>query len=304
MNNTNDLLKEIVILIPTINEPTLETVVAAVCAQAPSAEIVILGFGPARQVAEKFQVSFLDFGEKTPKSIMLNRAVLAMTMQWFVVLDADAIPQPGWAQAMLALFRQGHPIFSGAVDLFHGNFWMQLYNLSLLHEFSAQKPPAHRKHLPAITLGFTRDFFLRNGPLREDVVRSQDYEWTLRAYRAGYTLYFSPLPVVNHFPVEKTTLRSVLRYWVKSGKDNWAVRILYRDILRTPRWLQSPLLVLLTAPVISLVPVLRLLVLSPRLALSHVYYLPFLYLTKIAWCIGVFTANHCTGGNKLPPDNG
>jgi hypothetical protein len=75
---------------------------------------------------------------------------------------------------------------------------------------------------------------------------------------------------------------------------------MYHDILRTPRWLQSPLLVLLTAPVISLVPVLRLLVVSPRLALSHFYYLPFLYLTKIAWCIGVFTANRRGGGNNQP----
>ncbi len=88
-------------------------------------------------------------------------------------------------------------------------------------------------HLAAISLGFVKQFFIENGGFDENLLRSQDYEWTLRAYRYSFQLYFSPEPVIDHFPITKATFSSVMQFWFNAGKDNWEVRKKFGDILET-----------------------------------------------------------------------
>ena len=279
---------DIAILIPTINEETLSDVVAAAKEQAPGAEINILGFGSAREVAEKHDVNFIDLQTKTRKTVALNRAIRITEKPWLIILDADAIPMEGWGQGMLEEFKAGTQLFSASVELFVGSFWMRTYNFSMLHEFTEGKPTSYRKHLPAISLGFTRELYDAIGPFSEQLNRSEDYEWSLRALKSGISPKFISSACILHYPVNKTTFASMIKYWVNSGADNLAIRQLYADELKTPFFMKSPLLIVLLSPIISIVPTFRVVRSFRKRFLSILPHIPFIYLTKIAWCIGVY----------------
>lgn len=283
--------KNTVILIPTVNEPTLKAVVSQVKLQALESPIFILGFSSARQVAESLGVSFIDLGEKTSKPRALNRAIAAINADRYIILDADAIPEVGWYQNMILAFEEGAEIFCGSINPAMGNFWMQVYNLSSAHEFSSEKPPSLRKHLAACTMGFTRNFFSENGPFSEEISRSEDFEWTLRAFASGHALKFVPSAVVDHLPATKSSFGLVLRAFYISGYDNWLVRIKYSQVLKTPVVLRSPYLILLFAPLLACIPTLRIFRTSPKLIFTIIHMLPFIYMTKVAWCLGVFAGH-------------
>jgi glycosyltransferase involved in cell wall biosynthesis len=278
----------ITIIIPTINEPTLEQVVQAAKKELPDAEIIVVGFGASHDIAVRNSAVFLDMQEKTPKPIGINKAVPIAKNNWIIILDADAIPKSGWGDGMVAAFKQGRQIFSGSVCITEGNFWMKVYNLSTFHEFLSENRSSNRKYLPAINLGFTKNIFLNSGGWDEKLSRSQDYEWTLRLYKIGYTPWFDPKPCVRHIAYNQTNFSNVWNSWVRNGYFNWTVRNQYSTTLGTPKILGYPLLILLTAPIISLVPTLRIFHTSPKNFIKYFYLLPFIYLTKIAWCWGVY----------------
>ncbi len=277
------------IIIPTINESTLEEVVSAARVQAPEAEIILAGFGNSKFVAEKYSAIYVDLKEKTLKPIALNKAVGLSTKDRFIILDADAVPQKGWAAAMLSAFESGQQYFSGSVDISFGNLWMKVYNLSLLHEFLTGKNSEKRKHIPAISMGLTREFINKIGLFSEDNARSEDYELSLRAFRNGVSPYFHPDAVVLHKPVSKDTFGKVMDYWSRTGKDTLEVRLQYSEELQTPFFMRSRWFILLAAPILALIPTLRIAKTSPREFFSNLHLVPLIYITKIAWCLGAFT---------------
>jgi GT2 family glycosyltransferase len=278
----------VAVLIPTVAESTLEEVIRRTREELPSAEIILISSDPVHVLAKKHSARFLEFSERTWKPIGINVAVSETGKEWFVIVDADAIPQKGWGKSMLNAFSLGHSFFTGSVDLSAGNYWMRAYNLSLLHEFSTGKPPSNRKHIPAISMGFTREFFDKNGPLLETINRSEDYEWSLRAFKNGLTPFFTPEPVVKHVPVNKSTFRDFWKFWYLSGPDNIRIRHRYASTVKTPFFMKSPWFILVFSPILALIPTLRIFKTSPKLIMQNLELLPAIYLSKFAWCLGVF----------------
>jgi GT2 family glycosyltransferase len=284
-----DESNKIAVLIPTIGESTLVKVLERTIEELPGAEVVLIGSGTnIGNIAQHYRTCFLEFSEKTWKTVGVNKAVELSRKAWFIILDADAVPQPGWGSAMLELFNQGRSFFTGSVDLRADNYWMRVYNLSLLHEFSTGKPASERKHIPAISMGFTRDFFNQNGPFLENINRSEDYEWSLRAFQKGLAPYYSPKPIIQHIPVNKAKFTDVWRYWYLSGPDNIRIRNLYKETVKTPFFMEWPWFILLFSPLLALVPTLRIFKTSPGEFIKNFDLVPAIYITKIAWCFGVF----------------
>lgn len=280
----------ITIIIPTVNEPTLEAVIQSAQKELPDSEIIVAGFGESLAVTQKYFVRFIDLTKKTPKPTALNLAIEQAKYEWIIVLDADAIPLPGWGQGMLSAFRSGKQVFHGSLDMSYGNFWMKVYNFSSSHELLPENKPQKRKNLPACNLGFTKEAYLKGGKWDESLLRSQDYEWTMRLYEKGISLWFEPVPAILHIANGQSTFKAVWDSWVRNGYYNWLIRQKYSHILKTPAVLRSPLLVLLLSPILSLVPTFRIAKTSPKNFIRYLYLLPFVYLTKIAWCWGVYTA--------------
>lgn len=285
----------ITVIIPTTNEPTLEAVIRATKLELPEAEILVVGFGDSKEVANRNSVGFLDTVKKTPKPIGINRAVLFSHNDWIVILDADAIPQTGWGKAITNAFLSGKQLFHGSIDISYGNYWMRGYNFSMCHEYLPENKPGKRKYLSAVNLAFTRSVFKSAGVWDEELKRSQDYEWTLRAYKMGITPWFVPDACIQHIPNSQGTFKGVWDSWVRNGVYNWMIRNRFTDVLSTPRLLRYPLLILILAPLLSLVPTLRIIKTSPVNFFRYFYLLPVVYMTKLAWCWGVYTAN-----NKSP----
>jgi GT2 family glycosyltransferase len=282
---------QITVIIPTTNEPTLEAVIQATKSELPEAEILVVGFGESGVIARRNLVGFIDMLKRTPKPIGINRAVHLANNEWLVILDADAIPQKGWGNSMLTAFRQGKELFHGSIDISQGNYWMKGYNLSMCHEYLPENNSSQRKYLSAVNLGFTKSAFLKAGDWDEGLTRSQDYEWTLRMFKMGIIPWFIPEACVVHIPINQRTFKSVWNAWVRSGYYNWVIRNKFPDVLKTPKLLKYPLLILLFAPILSLFPTLRISKTSPKNFLRSFYLLPVVYMTKIAWCWGVYTAN-------------
>lgn len=283
--------ENIAIIIPTVNEPTLEAVVRAACEEMPGAKVIIAGFGPAGNMAARYQAAYLDTHKKTPKPIVINRAVRMAQQEWLIILDADAIPQPGWGKFMLRGFLEGRQLFSGSVDVSRGTFWTRVYNLSYLHEVTPERQPQPMRSLPAITLGFTRSAFERIGEFTESDIRSQDYDWTLRAHRVSISPFLLPEARVIHAAGSRRSFKDVWNSWARDASYNWRVRLRYKDYLGTPGILRFPLLILICSPVLAIWPTLRIMRTSPKYFFKHLYLIPAVYLTKIAWCWGVFRAS-------------
>lgn len=279
------------IIITTISEPTLERVISAVKNEIPDGQIIVVGYGKTKQIADSHNVSFIDTKSKTPKPIGVNIAVKQAQFDKIIILDADAIPKVGWGKNMLEAFDKGKKIFSGGMDMSEGNFWMKLYNLSGSHEILKENKPEIKKYLPALCLGFTKEVYLKGGKWDESLVKSQDYEWTLRLRQMGFDLWFVPNAVVTHIPTEKTTFMKVMQSWKYSGYYNWMIRNRYSKVLRTPKILSNPLLILVFSPLLAVAPTIRILKTSPKNFFRYFYLLPFVYLTKISWCLGVYMAS-------------
>ena len=276
------------IIIPTINESTLEQVITAAKKEIPLAEVIVVGFGQSAMIAEKHSTQFFDTKQKTIKSIGINKAVNIAKYPWIIILDSDTIPQPGWGEQMLSNFAQGKQVFSGSVDITHGNFWTKVYNFSCFHEFLPENKPEERIHLPAGNLGFTKDVYHKCGGWDESLIRSQDYEWTLRAHSKGIQLWFDPKPSILHVPMQQDSFIKVWSSWERSGFYNWIIRKKYRDLLQTPKLFDHPWLIILLAPLLAIIPTMRIIRTSPKNFFKYFYLLPFVYLTKIAWCRGVY----------------
>lgn len=279
---------DICIIIPTIGEKMLSQVVISVLSEMPGAEIIVAGFGDSQKVAKAHGVVFFDTQQKTKKPVVLNRVIEFSNKNHLIIVDADILPKPGWGKAMLNGFNAGLGMFSAAIDISRGTTWMRAYNLSSMHEFTHEKPAALRRHLPAFSLAFTRQFFNQIGPFDENLQRSEDFEWSLRAFSLNNPGSFWPVAQVWHLPEGKNSLSGMLKYWILSGPDNFAVRKRYLHILGASVLLRSPTQVLLFAPVLALFATLRIFITSPVLFLRYFYVIPFIYLAKLAWCWGVF----------------
>ena len=289
----------VTVIIPTINEYTLENVIQAARRELPDAEIIVVGYGASQDIARKYSVDFLDLKQKTIKSIGINRAIHRATYEWLIILDADTIPLPGWGMGMLKAFQEGKDAFNGSVNIDFGNYWMRVYNLSSFHEVLPENKSGKRKYLPGNNLGFTRKAFEITGDWDELLARSQDFDWTLRLNQKGIVQWFESEPSVLHIAFRQSTFASLWNSWENNGYCNWLVRQKYRNLLRTPGILLHPLLVLLFAPLLSLIPTFRIAFTSPRNFFRYFYLLPFVYLTKIAWCWGVYKAATKTSSGSI-----
>ena len=282
--------ENISIIIPTINEQTLDAVVRAAREQMPGAEIIVVGYGSSGKVAAQYQARFLDMEKRTPKPIGINHAVKMAQHDWLITLDADAIPQPGWGKFMLQGFMAGKELFSGSVDISQGPFWTRVYNLSYFHEVTPERQPQPMRSLPGLNMGFTRPAFERIGKLNETDILSEDYDWTLRAHRVGISPFLLPEARVIHDASDRKSFKAVWNRWARNAFYNWRIRIRYQDFLRTPAILRFPLLILICSPILAIWPTLRIMRTSPRSFFRYIYLIPAVYLTKIAWCWGVFHA--------------
>lgn len=280
---------KLTIIIPTVGESTLEAAIAECRLQAPEAEILVAGARFDPNMVKKYSATPILLEHPASKPTIMNLTYKIAKNDYRISIDADALPRPGWAEAITSCFEEGKEIFSGSVDISEGNFWMRVYNISFFHLFTTDKPAGPRNFVVGCNYAMTKETYLKNGLFDETLERSgDDYEYCLRAVSNGIQPWFNPTPVLAHIPVTKNTFKSVMKFWFDTGYPTIKVRAAYPQLTNTPWLLRNPWFVLFFSPILALVPTYRVIHSRKQEIFKELQYLPFIYLTKIAWCVGLF----------------
>jgi GT2 family glycosyltransferase len=113
---------------------------------------------------------------------------------------------------------------------------------------------------------------------------AQDMDLILRARAKGYNVYFEPRALVTHDP-DRATLTSIFKYASRHAASTILLRHQYRELLKTPLILQSPLLLFSLAPLIALKVTFQIYRRFSGVS-KFLWTLPVVYALKIAWCWG------------------
>lgn len=278
----------VAVIIPSLNSPILDSVLAAVAAQAGAAdvaEILVVGKDDAGLIPAGSAARLVDTGRPVNSAVARNMGIHASTAPLLLFLDSDCIPQPGWLRAHQAAHTAGRAVAGGSVLPTGGNYWSLGYNLGMFQEYLPTRPAGPRAILPTLNLSVERRAIEAAGYLDETLVRSQDMEWTARMGRAGFQPWFWPDAAVEHRH-NRDSLRAVWRDCTRSGHYSRLVRMKHSELLGTPTILRHRTLLRLLSPVIAAVATARSAVDQPVVLRRHLSSLPAIYLTKLAWAWG------------------
>jgi glycosyltransferase involved in cell wall biosynthesis len=278
-------MRRVSVIIPTLNDPLIEKVVAGVLAQLDNDdELIVVGKDEQNRIPRSDRVRFLDSGQAVTAPVSRNLGIQAAQGHVLVFIDSDCIPQAGWLEGLLRRLAAGEDVVIGSVLSPTDNYWVLAYNISLFHEFMAFALPGPRRYLPTLNLAVRREVVTRVGLMDETLPRGQDIDWGIRMAQAGYRLYFEPSAAILHCPA-RTDPGTVWHYSVRTGRNLSRVRLRYADYYRTPAILANPTWVRLFSPLVAAYATSRIFLRAPTLW-RYIHTFPAIYGTKIAWCLG------------------
>lgn len=276
------------VIIPSLNSPILDEVLAAVLAQDEAAfvdEILVVGQDAPGLSAGLERTRLLDPGHRLNPPAARNLGIRQSTAPLIIFLDADCIPQPGWLRAHRTAHAARHPVVGGGVLPSGENYWSLAYNLGMFHEYLTTQPDGRRDILPTLNLSVERRVIDEAGWLDETLPRAEDLEWSARLRASGVSLYFCPDAAVMHRH-RRLNARAVWTDCAGSGYFSRMVRRQYPQLLKAPNLLARPRLLRLLSPAIAAWATARALVRQPVLLWRYPAHLPAIYLTKLAWAWG------------------
>jgi GT2 family glycosyltransferase len=281
-------MPEVAIIIPSLNSPILDQVLAAVESQAQIervGQILVVGKDEAGLIPHRDSIQLMDTGQPIRASQARNIGLAATQAKLLIFLDSDCLPQPGWLAQHIAAHEAGHRVVGGGVVPAGHNYWHLVYNLTLFHEYLSSAPAGPRDYLPTLNLSVARAVIEQVGGLDAAIDRVEDIDWTTRMRRAGIQPYFWPAAAVYH-EHNRDNLKLVWQDCAHSGYHMRWLRLRHQDMLPAPALLRWPWLVWWLSPLIAAWTTGRIFVRQPATFLRCWYTLPAIYLTKIGWCWG------------------
>jgi len=278
--------KEISIIIPNLNSPTIDRTIDSLKRQGhglEDAEVIVVGVDESGLVKEDSTVHFVSTGAPVIPSAARNIGIAHSRGRYLFFIDADCIAAPDWLEKLSPYLYREECAVSGAVIFGEGNYWTLSDNLSMFHEYLPHSPRGPRRYLPTINLGVHRSVIADVGGFDETLPTAEDMDITARMYLQGYELYFEPQAIVYHLP-QRTTPSGVWHHFMVSGRNSIRVRERYQDVFETPFPLMSPWLLLILSPLVSIFMVVKILLYEGN-SKQYWHTTPVLFLTKLAWCL-------------------
>lgn len=211
-----------------------------------------------------------------------NRAVAEARGRYILFTDDDCIPDPHWVAKMCAALNDS-PIAAGAMISPVSNYFKLCHNIAQFYPFMPGQKAQQLDFIAGANMGFQHRVMEDIGEFRVDTI-IPDMEYILRARRKGYTIAYAPDAAITHDP-PRVTSGDVLHYSALHASHTILMRLQYREMLRTPFILFSPLFILLAAPLIAF-KVTAGIYLGNRQLRKYPATMPTVYLIKLAWCWG------------------
>lgn len=135
-----------------------------------------------------------------------NLGIASTDSDYVAFTDADCLPAEDWLEKAIAALEASHaPGAAGRIELFAAAPAAP----TCAEVFELQHGFPQDDYIRTGHWGATANLIVRRsvlqavGPFNRDLQSSGDREWGQRAHRAGYTLVYSPEPVVRH-PARRT----------------------------------------------------------------------------------------------------
>ena len=196
--------------------------------------------------------------------------------------DDDCIAHNDWIENMSAALER-ESVVAGAVTSPISNYIKLCHNIAQFHPFMPGRETGPVTFAAGANMGFRRSVLEELGGFCELDI-ALDTELVLRARSKGYRVHLAPQAVVSHDP-DRTKLMTVLRHTSDHASITILLRNRYRSLLRTPFVLRSPILTLLTSPLIALRVTLDIYSGNPELA-RLIRTAPLVYALNLTWCWG------------------
>jgi len=283
-------IKCVSVIIPNLNSPILDQVLAALYSQQLEpevyVEIIVVGqdtSGCLQRFPEVvFEYTERPVGPAVARNIGIGRA----RGQLIAYLDADCVPDPMWVSAMIAAHR-AHPdraIIGGSIKIDAENIWTLADNLSNFHAYLPTRQAAVYRVLPTCNLSIKRDVIDQVGLFDESFLINEDVDWTMRARQKGFSLYFCPAAQVWH-RTQRGTARAVWQHAMLWGYYSIVNRHRYSNLEPLSFVLRHWLTLVVLSPMIAISVTAGIFVRNPAI-LKSIYTFPVILGAKLAWCWG------------------
>lgn len=278
------------VIIADLNSPILDRVLDALYAQrlepGLSVEIIVVGQDDPGCLRRFPRVIFERTEQPVGPAAARNMGIRRACGQLIAYLDADCVPDINWISEMVAAHRQ-HPqraVIGGSIIIDADDIWALTDNLASFHAYLPTRRAAVYPVLPTCNLSIRRSAIEEVGLFDESFLINEDVDWTMRARRKGFSLYFHPSARVWH-QTQRRTYRSVLRHAKHWGYYSIVNRYRYSDLEPLPFAFRHWLNLVVLSPLIAIAVTTGIFMRNPS-ALRHVYVFPLILGTKLAWCWG------------------
>lgn len=278
------------VIIPCTDSLVIPSIVRALrsqLAEVGTTEVLLVGSDRHKLIPAEKPFRFIPTGpEAACASDKRNLGMQLAQGEFFVFIDDDCIPDPGWLRLLLDHLTGGKAIVGGSVRFTRSNYFQMADNLSAFHDLLPYTAPGFRSYLATANLGVGRRVVDQVGLMPPGQNRADDLEWTQRFRACGFPLFFEPRACVLHDPPRRN-FTSVWQHWTEDAPNTLRVRLQYATSLQTPRLARQRSVYLWGAPIIAAWATGRTYA-HWRSWYSYAHGLPLVYLTKIAWCWSAF----------------
>jgi glycosyltransferase involved in cell wall biosynthesis len=282
------------VVIPSLDSPIINTVVAALQAQTrPDLLHEVIVVGQDRHGLVPDDVVFLQTPCPVPAAGARNQGALAASGKYVLFIDSDCVAEPDLIERIARQHQAGRPVVGCSIAPGGDSYWMQSDHVLIFADFLPGSEPGERPFLPSGCCSVERALFLEFNGFDERFpgAAGEEVDLCLRLRERGVGLFFEPGTGVRHCH-PRISASSVWNHLRRFGQIQVTLWRRHPELARPPlggRLRPLSGLLTATAPLLALADVARLLGRRPAMR-AYWHLAPGMIWARTAWYWGVVEA--------------